>query len=89
MVTLDNKLLKRLTSREVPLKELEDMENRCFLSTFTYQDAFELGSYVRNAVKKNFPEKPVAIDISLPNGHCLFRTVTYGGSVLDLSLIHI
>lgn len=83
MVVLDKKLLERLTSRKVPLEELEDMEKRCFLSTFTYQDAFDLGTYIRNAVKENFPEKPVAIDISLPNGHCLFRTVTYGGSALD------
>ncbi|CAI4265909.1 AAC_HP2_G0003120.mRNA.1.CDS.1 [Saccharomyces cerevisiae] len=83
MVVLDKKLLERLTSRKVPLEELQDMEKRCFLSTFTYQDAFDLGTYIRNAVKENFPEKPVAIDISLPNGHCLFRTVTYGGSALD------
>ncbi|EHN03590.1 YBR137W-like protein [Saccharomyces cerevisiae x Saccharomyces kudriavzevii VIN7] len=83
MVVLDKKLLGRLTSRKVPLEELEDMEKRCLLSTFTCQDAFDLGNYVRNAVKENFPEKAVAIDISLPNGHCLFRTVTYGGSALD------
>lgn len=61
MAVLDKKLLERLTSRKVSLKELEDMEKQCFLTTFSYQDAFELGSYVRNAVKENFPEKPVAI----------------------------
>lgn len=30
MVVLDKKLLERLTSRKVPLEELEDMEKRCF-----------------------------------------------------------
>lgn len=60
------------------------MEKRCFLSTFTYQDAFDLGTYIRNAVKENFPEKPVAIDISIYQmGIACFSTVTYGGSALD------
>lgn len=83
VVSLDHKLLSRLAARKVSLEELETLEKQCVFNTFHYEDAFELGSFVRKAAKNLYPEKSVAIDVSASNGHCLFRSVTYRGSSLD------
>lgn len=83
VVELDKKLLGRLAARKVPLEELESFEAKCVFNSFHYEDAFQLGLFVRKAAKELFPEKSVAIDVSAGNGHCLFRTVTFRGSSLD------
>ncbi|CCH61648.1 hypothetical protein TBLA_0F01050 [Henningerozyma blattae CBS 6284] len=80
---LDQSLLKQLTDRKVPLERLEALEKECVFDKFDADVAFEMGSFIRNEAKEMSPNKAIAIDISLPNGHCLFRSVTPGGSSLD------
>lgn len=58
-------------------------ERSSILSKFDYEDAFEIGVVARKLAKEAFPGKSVVIDISLPNGHGLFRSVTHKGSSLD------
>lgn len=82
-IEIDQKLLGRLSSRKASLEDLESLEGQCVLDTFLYEDAFELGSFVRKAAKELFPGRCVAIDVSAATGHCLFRAVTYRGSNLD------
>lgn len=82
-IQLDQKLLGRLASRKASLEELEALESKCVLDTFHYEDAFQLGSFVRKAATQLFPQRCVVIDVSTSNGHCLFRTVTYRGSNFD------
>ncbi|CCE61168.1 hypothetical protein TPHA_0A00830 [Tetrapisispora phaffii CBS 4417] len=83
MLQLEEKLLKKLISRKASLEEIEAQEKQCVLSNFNNDVAFELGSFIRKAALELFPGKPVAIDISLTNGHKVFRTITASGSSLD------
>ena len=82
-IQIDQKLLGRLSSRKASLEELEVLEGKCGLDNFYYEDAHELGSFVRKAAKQLFPERCVVIDVSSATGHSLFRSVTYRGSNLD------
>ena len=83
MFILDGDLLKRLTDRKVSLAEIETQEKKCFLSKFDAEIAFELGTFIRAATKELFPGNPVAIDITLSNGHCLFRTMINSGTGIE------
>ncbi|CCF59183.1 hypothetical protein KAFR_0G01490 [Kazachstania africana CBS 2517] len=81
--SLNQELLSRLIDRKISLDELDQLEKATELSSFDSQVAFELGTFVKNYASSNFPEKCVVIDITLPNGHCLFRTVNGIGSAFD------
>lgn len=80
---LNQKLLKDLMDRKTKLEDMEAMEKQCVFKTFDADVAFELGSFLRKEAKEMSPNKAVAINITLPNGHCVFQTVTPGGSSLD------
>ncbi|GAV47230.1 hypothetical protein ZYGR_0H00710 [Zygosaccharomyces rouxii] len=85
---LDRNWLRSLASLDGATKNILssyefDKERSSALPRFDYNDAFEIGNVARNLAKETFPNKPVVIDISLPNEHGLFRAVTYTGSSLD------
>lgn len=82
-MTIEKLTLNQLESGKFTLVELEQFERQATFTRFDKDVAFELGLYVRRAAKAQYPNKPIVIDISLPNGHCLFRTTVGSGTVLD------
>ncbi|GCE97231.1 hypothetical protein ZYGM_004592 [Zygosaccharomyces mellis] len=85
---LDRDWLKALTTLDTATNNILgrykfDKERSSVLSRFDYNDAFEMGNVARRLAKEIFANKPVVIDISLANGHGLFRCVTFTGSSLD------
>ncbi|EDO16309.1 hypothetical protein Kpol_1053p47 [Vanderwaltozyma polyspora DSM 70294] len=75
MLQLDAKLLKDLINRKVSLEDIEAQEKTCALPKLDGDVAFELGMFLRDNVKEMYPDASVAIDITLANNHCLFRTM--------------
>lgn len=85
---LDKDWLKSLTSLDTATKNILNdyefgKERSSALSRFDYNDAFEIGNLARKLANETFPNKAVVIDVSLSNGHTLFRAVAYAGSSLD------
>lgn len=72
---LDGTLLTKLEKGKLSLEEIDKLEKKCFLSKFDSEDAYELGQFVRREVAETFPNKAVAINISLVNDHVLYHTV--------------
>ena len=60
------------------LTELINQENELQFSSFSNDDAFQLGTMILNEAKSN--NKSVTIDISL-NNHCLFHYAMTGTSI--------
>lgn len=81
MVEIDRAILESLPNAS--LEGLEELEKKCFFSTFDHKVAFGLGCQTRSWAMELFPQKPVVIDISLPGGQCLFHATTASGTVLD------
>lgn len=75
MVSLDSGLLSKLEKGRLPLEDIDALEKKCFFSNFNSSDAFGLGVFVKNTVEELFPEKNVAINISLMNNQTLFHSV--------------
>ncbi|KAL3232073.1 Uncharacterized protein RNJ44_03989 [Nakaseomyces bracarensis] len=75
MVSLDSNLLNKLDKGKLSLEDIDALEKKCFFSKFDSNDAFGLGIFIRNTVLELFPEKSVAINISLMNDHTLFHTI--------------
>ena len=61
---LDQDLLSQLSLRAVSLEDLEALETKTYLSTFDADDAFQLGTFIRDTVRELYPEKAVSIDIT-------------------------
>lgn len=64
------------------LSRLEELEN-ITLPSFSTELAWEMGSYARKLALENYPDRAVAVDISLATGQVLFHSYTQAGGSYD------
>lgn len=64
------------------LPELEKLED-VVLPLFSTDLAWEIGTYTRKLALEKFPDRAIAIDISLSSGQVLFHTYTKSGGSAD------
>ncbi|KAI3406469.1 hypothetical protein KGF56_000601 [Candida oxycetoniae] len=65
------------------LSQLDDLESGLEFYEFSAKTAWRLGVFAREFCQQEYPDRPIIIDITLANGHQLFRTAVSSGTTAD------